>query len=141
MHKTTKNTFGNKSKSGFTLIELLVVISIVALLLAILLPSLTKIRALGMRVVCKDNLRQIAIAWHIYLSDHEGKFYQDINADLIYGGYDGIDYSGSPRPLNPYLELPEISESEVEARRFKCPADSGGQMDESRLTVRSAGRR
>ena len=131
MHKTTKKTFGNKNKSGFTLIELLVVITIIALLLAILLPSLTKVRELGRRVICKTNLRQIAIAWHAYLNDYEGKFYQFPGAELIYGGYEGTDYVDVPRPLNPYLDLPEISESEDEAKVFKCPADKGGLMGET----------
>ncbi len=131
MHKTTRKTFGNKNKSGFTLIELLVVITIIALLLAILLPSLTKVRELGRRVICKTNLRQIAIAWHAYLNDYDGKFYQDPSAEIIYGGYEGTSFSGTPRPLNPYLDLPEISESEDEAKVFKCPADKGGLLGET----------
>ena len=90
MRKTIKNTFGNKDKNGFTLIELLVVIAIIALLLAMLLPALAKVKELGRRVVCKNNLRQIALAWHTYINDNDGKFYQDINANVIYGGWEGI---------------------------------------------------
>ncbi|MCC6581080.1 MAG: DUF1559 domain-containing protein [Phycisphaeraceae bacterium] len=54
---------------GFTLIELLVVISIIALLIAILLPSLAKARESARMVQCKSGLRQMAIAWQSYFAD------------------------------------------------------------------------
>ena len=44
------------------MVELLVVITVIALLLAILLPSLRKVKALAKRVVCKSNLKQLALA-------------------------------------------------------------------------------
>ena len=55
---------------GFTLIELLVVISIVALLVAILLPALSQAREAARRVVCGSNLRQHGVALHLYANDH-----------------------------------------------------------------------
>jgi len=134
MHKAAKNAFSNKDKSGFTLIELLVVIAIIALLLAILLPALTKVKQLGKRVVCAANLRQIAFAWHAYIDDHAGKFYQGFYASVDYGGWEGVQYLNVPRPLNPYLDLPEIPRSEDEAKVFKCPADRGAPFTQS-LTV------
>ena len=57
-------------KKGFTLIELLVVISIVALLLAILMPSLLKARKQAQRVVCASNLRAWGFAIHYYVNDY-----------------------------------------------------------------------
>jgi prepilin-type N-terminal cleavage/methylation domain-containing protein/prepilin-type processing-associated H-X9-DG protein len=60
------------SAFGFSLIELLVVISIIALMLAILLPSLQKARQQGKRLVCTNNNRQMGIALQAYLSDRGG---------------------------------------------------------------------
>jgi len=54
---------------GFTLIELLVVMSIVALLVALLLPALSKARDLGLQVRCSNNLRQNAITLSIYANE------------------------------------------------------------------------
>ncbi|MGD0597245.1 MAG: prepilin-type N-terminal cleavage/methylation domain-containing protein [Sedimentisphaerales bacterium] len=51
---------------AFSLIELLVVIAIIALLMAILLPAMTKAREQGKRVVCLSNLRQLTVAWTAY---------------------------------------------------------------------------
>ena len=58
---------------GFTLIELLVVISIIALLMAILIPMLRSARELGQRAVCLSNLKQLTLAWTAYASENDSK--------------------------------------------------------------------
>ncbi len=60
------------NSSGFTLIELLVVISIVALLMAILLPTAQRVRKQARAVVCRANLRQWGIILKGYISGTEG---------------------------------------------------------------------
>jgi len=59
------------SKTGFTLVELLVVIGIIAVLISILLPSLSKARAMATRTKCLSNLRQFGTAFTIYLNDNK----------------------------------------------------------------------
>jgi len=59
------------SKKGFTLIELLVVISIIALLLSIMMPSLSLVKRKAQSIVCRSNVRQLALAWWLYAGDNE----------------------------------------------------------------------
>jgi prepilin-type N-terminal cleavage/methylation domain-containing protein len=58
---------------GFTLIELLVVIAIIALLMAILLPSLQRVRKQAQAVVCRTHVRQWGTILSLYLADNEGR--------------------------------------------------------------------
>lgn len=119
-------------RRGFTLIELLVVIAVIALLLAILIPSLRTAKELSKRAVCQSKLRQLTAAWHMYMDNNNDKFLQRINANLNYGGWRGIKgETPTPqwpayRPLNPYLNLPTDLESDDGAEVFLCPADRGG---------------
>jgi prepilin-type N-terminal cleavage/methylation domain-containing protein len=66
------NRWGPASR-GFTLVELLVVIAIIAILLAILLPALNRVKEKGNQVKCLSNMRQLGLATTMYLQDSKGR--------------------------------------------------------------------
>jgi len=74
-------------RRGFTLIELLVVIAIIAVLMAVLLPALNRVREQGKRAVCLSNMKQLALAWMLYA---------DNNDDKIVNGGAGVPRLGEP---------------------------------------------
>lgn len=74
MRNGTIYNWFRKSQRAFTLIELLVVISIIAMLLAILMPALGKVKEQAKRVVCMSNVSQWSKIFGIYTADSQGAF-------------------------------------------------------------------
>lgn len=82
---------------AFTLIELLVVISIITLLISILLPTLRSARESAKRTQCRSNLRQQAIAIHIYAVN----FRDVLTTPQRTGSFRGFALVGAPGGSNP----------------------------------------
>jgi prepilin-type N-terminal cleavage/methylation domain-containing protein/prepilin-type processing-associated H-X9-DG protein len=61
-------------RKGFTLIELLVVIAIIAILMAVLMPALQRVKRQAKAILCRKNLSQYGLAGRMYLDDWEGQF-------------------------------------------------------------------
>jgi len=65
---------GRRRPGGFTLIELLVVIAIIAILAAILFPVFAKAREAARKATCTSNLKQLSLAFNMYLQDYDQQF-------------------------------------------------------------------
>jgi len=63
------------NRSGLTLMELLVVIAIIGILMGLTLPAVMRARAAASKVRCMSNLRQLNLAFMLYMDDHEGRFF------------------------------------------------------------------
>jgi len=123
-----------RTSHGFTLIELLVVVSIIALLIAILLPSLNQARESARRVVCGTNLKQIGYAISMYTMDAKGTYPPkeaptgQVTVASWLGkagqttGYNAI--TPRMRYLNKYLGVPKDVADDAEVELAHCPGDT-----------------
>ena len=126
------------NRKGFTLIELLVVISIIALLMAILIPALNKAKEYGKRAMCLSNLHQLTLAWMLYEQANNGKI---VNGGTGVGGEGYI-----PRDEDGWLHnTPTGKENDMEEQKkaikegalypycgdvklYRCPSGKRGDM-------------
>ena len=99
------------ARPGFTLIELLVVIAIIAILAAVLLPTLNRSQSYAKRTRCLNNVRQINLAIHFYADEHNDEIGYSTNVYYAYKDF-----------ILPYLARAINSPSNNPV--FVCPADT-----------------
>ncbi|MEM0915162.1 MAG: prepilin-type N-terminal cleavage/methylation domain-containing protein [Planctomycetota bacterium] len=111
-------THAKTLRGGFSLIELLVVISIIALLIGILLPTVAAVRARAIGIACASNLRQIGLGFEMYHGDYDEVFpranwmpapFQPQRADRL----------AINETLDAYIPLDDRQSQRV----FTCPGD------------------
>ena len=109
-HDTNAGDGRTSAGRFYTLIELLVTIAIIAILAALLLPSLKLMRDRGQQLVCANNLKQLGLMTLMYASDYNGfitPYYDGSGAwytILISGGYYNVKWNSKPLP--PILACP-----------------------------------
>jgi len=111
-----------RRQSGFTLIELLVVIAIIAILIALLLPAVQQAREAARRTQCKNNLKQIALAFHNYHDVFE-MFPPAASIAGVGRNMDRTDAWGWPLRLLPYIDQANLFEQIGVGESITTPHD------------------
>jgi prepilin-type N-terminal cleavage/methylation domain-containing protein len=119
-------------KRGFTLIELLVVIAIIAMLLAILMPALNKVKKIAQRVVCGTNLKGLGTAQTVYANDYDDEYTvqgQGGPHNWVEGVTDGVSFQNTSLNWKTAQNITIgaslyllVREADVSPKSFVCPS-------------------
>jgi prepilin-type N-terminal cleavage/methylation domain-containing protein len=111
-------------RHAFTLIELLVVIAIIAILAALLFPTLTRAKAKGLQTQCLNNLKHLGLAIQIY-ADEDNDLLPGPALSQIPTSYNSDNMALLPFYIRHYLALPEAASQDMVDTAWPiitCPA-------------------
>lgn len=118
-------------KRGFTLIELLVVIAIIAMLLAILMPALSKVKKIAQRVVCGTNLKGLGTAQNVYAHDYNSQYTVQGRGTIIPWASQTAGWMNRDNNWSAVTQITVgsslyllVREADVSPKSFVCPAGS-----------------
>ncbi len=114
-------------KKAFTLIELLVVISIIAMLLAILMPSLGKAREQAKSVVCRNHLKQLGLANVVYSNEYDFWYVPIIDETMVHEETNWAAFWNTNAAFREILGLTNNNDDDTSRyilpKEFWCPTD------------------
>jgi len=105
------------SSAAFTLIELLIVIAIIGILIALVVPALTRSRDTALSVHCLNNMRQVGTAVMLYADDHNDTFPRSQHSAFAHGELPWA------RAVAPYLGSSSTSWKDLLKNIYRCSQD------------------
>lgn len=133
-------------KKGFTLVELLVVISIIAVLLAVLMPALSYAREQAKTIVCQSHLKELVICWMAYAQSNDDRICGSFTYNNNYSNWGHLwDWSWAPWRKEINRSVPINGKCTIEQRQegirrgalynycrnfslYHCPSDKTGHL-------------
>jgi len=143
------------NRKAFTLVELLVVISIIALLLSILVPTLSRTREMAKTLICETHMKELGTAWYAYAVDNDGWMASALNYrsddDPIRMEYARYSWVWAPTYVDEDRTVPDYIEPTLEQRQegikrgkiypyandlnvYHCPSDRSGHFRSYSIT-------